>query len=75
MQNYIRMPMIITDYQKQTLSRYIPDLEKLIEKGDVQALLDEIDNVIVDNILANNEEPDSEGIMLQRIYDQIFNQN
>lgn len=69
------MPMIITDYQKQTLSRYIPDLEKLIEKGDVQALLDEIDNVIVDNILANNEEPDSEGIMLQRIYDQIFNQN
>lgn len=67
--------MIITDYQKQTLSRYIPDLEKLIEKGDVQALLDEIDNVIVDNILANNEEPDSEGIMLQRIYDQIFNQN
>ena len=67
--------MIITNYQKQTLSRYIPDLEKLIENGDVQALLDEIDNVIVDNILANNEEPDSEGIMLQRIYDQIFNQN
>lgn len=67
--------MNITDYQKQTLSRYIPDLEKLIESGDVQALLDEIDNVIVDNILANNEEPDSEGIMLQRIYDQIFNQN
>lgn len=67
--------MIITDYQKETLSRYIPDLEKLIESGDVQALLDEIDNVIVDNILANNEEPDSEGIMLQRIYDQLFNQN
>lgn len=69
------MPMIITDCQKQTLSRYIPDLEKLIEEGDVQALLDEIDNVIVDNILANNEEPDAEGILLQRIYDQIFNQN
>lgn len=67
--------MIITDCQKQTLSRYIPDLEKLIEEGDVQALLDEIDNVIVDNILANNEEPDAEGILLQRIYDQIFNQN
>ena len=67
--------MIITDYQKETLSRYIPDLEKLIESSDVQALLDEIDNVIVDNILANNEEPDSEGIMLQRIYDQLFNQN
>lgn len=67
--------MNITDYQKQTLCQYIPDLEKLIENGDVQALLDEIDNVIVDNILANNEEPDSEGIMLQRIYDQIFNQN
>ena len=67
--------MNITDYQKQTLCQYIPDLEKLIENGDVQALLDEVDNVIVDNIIANNEEPDSEGIMLQRIYDQIYNQN
>lgn len=67
--------MIITSKQIETLARYLPNLDKLIQDGNVQALLDEIDNVIVDNILANNEEPDAEGILLQRIYDQIFNQN
>ncbi len=67
--------MIITDYQRRILSQYIPNIIELIAKDDVQELLDEIDNVIIDNILAHNAEPDSEGIMLQRIYDQIFNQN
>ena len=43
--------------------------------GDVQAVFDAIDDVIVDNILANNDEPDDEGIKLQLIYDQIYNQN
>ena len=43
--------------------------------GDVQAVLDAIDDVIVDNILANNDEPDDEGIKLQKIYDEIFNEN
>ena len=38
-------------------------------------LLDVIDDVIVNNILGNHNEPDKEGILLQRIYDQIFNQN
>jgi len=67
--------MIITDYQRKILGRYIPNINELIVKDDVQELLDEIDNVIVDNIIAHNDEPNSEGIMLQRIYDQIFNQN
>lgn len=43
--------------------------------GDVQEVLDVIDDVIVDNILANNDEPDDEGIKLQKIYDEIFNEN
>lgn len=67
--------MNITYKQRQVLERYIQNLSELMAKDDVQALLDEIDNVIVDNILSNNEEPDAEGILLQRIYDQIYNQN
>lgn len=67
--------MNITYEQRQVLDRYIKNLSELIANDDVQALLDEIDNVIVDNILSNNEEPDAEGILLQRIYDQIYNQN
>ena len=34
-----------------------------------------IDDAIVDNILDHNDEPDEIGIKLQRIYDQIYNQN
>lgn len=67
--------MNITQAQLDVLKQYIGNIEELISTGDVQKVLDEIDNVIVDNILAHNEEPDEEGIMLQRIYDQIDNQN
>jgi|GEM_PF-4110798 len=36
-----------------------------------EALLTAIDDAIVENIVANNDEPDETGIALQRIYDQI----
>lgn len=67
--------MNVTQEQREVLKRYIENIEDLISAGDVQVVLDAIDNVIVDNILAHNNEPDKEGIMLQRIYDQIYNQN
>lgn len=67
--------MVVTDEQRDKLKKYIFNVDDFIERNDVQDLLDEIDNVIVDNILGNNDEPDEEGIMLQRIYDQIFIQN
>ena len=67
--------MHITQEQLDVLKRYIENIEDLISADDVQEVLDAIDNVIVDNILAHNDEPDKEGIMLQRIYDQIYNQN
>ena len=57
------------------LKPHIENIEDLIETGDVQEVLDVIDDVIVDNILANNDEPDDEGVKLQKIYDEIFNQN
>ena len=57
------------------LKPHIENIEDLIETGDVQEVLDVIDDVIVDNILANNDEPDDEGIKLQKIYDEIFNEN
>lgn len=67
--------MYVTREQIETLTPYIVDIEELIAKGNVQAVLDAIDDVIVNNILGNNDEPDEDGIKLQRIYDQIFNQN
>lgn len=68
----------ITNEQKQYLSSYIEDIESLIIADDIQLLLDRIDDEIVDTMLRNTEEPgepDEIGIKLQRIYDQIYNQN
>lgn len=67
--------MNVTEEQIDILTRYIENLDELLVGDDVQELLDAIDDIIVDNILGNNEEPDKEGILLQRIYDQIYNQN
>lgn len=67
--------MIITDQQIRELEVYIKNIKELVQKGDVQEVLDAIDDVIVSNILGNNDEPDEEGIRLQRIYDDIFYEN
>lgn len=65
----------ITSLREQIVDRD-SQLETLKNStGDVQAVLDAIDDVIVDNILANNDEPDDEGIKLKKIYDEIFNEN
>jgi hypothetical protein len=67
--------MIITEQQIKELEVYIKNIKELVQKGDVQEVLDAIDDVIVSNILGNNDEPDEEGIRLQRIYDDIFYEN
>ena len=67
--------MVIKDEQIIALKPYIEEIDEYVKQDDVQKMLDVIDDVIVDNILANNDEPDSEGIKLQKIYDEIFNQN
>ena len=67
--------MIVKSEQIEVLKPYIDNIEDLVESDDVQSVLDAIDDEIVENILANNDEPDDEGIKLQKIYDEIFNQN
>lgn len=67
--------MIITEKQINVLEKYIPNIRELAKSDDVQMVLDVIDDVIVDNMLANGDEPDDEGAKIQLIWDQIFNQN
>lgn len=67
--------MIIKQKQMKTLEMYIKDIDDFIVADDVQGLLDALDDVIVNNILGNNDEPDAEGIRLQKIYDEIMAQN
>ena len=67
--------MIITEKQIRYLKPYIANVEEIIKCCSVQDLLDALDDVIADNILGNGDEPDEDGIKLQRIYDEIYNQN
>ena len=67
--------MIITSDQIKELKPYVDGIDALIESGDVEDLLDAIDDVIIDNILENDDEPDDVGIKLQWLYDEIYNQN
>ena len=67
--------MIVKSEQIKTLKPYIDNIEDIVKSDDVQSVLDAIDDVIVDNMLTNNDEPDDEGIRLQKIYDEIFSQN
>ena len=67
--------VIITVEQIEALRPYIEDIEDLISADDVDALLDAVDDVVVDNIVSHNDEPDEEGRRIQRIYDDIAAQN
>lgn len=67
--------MIITDNQIKDLMPYIDNIKEIVESDRVVDLLDALDDIIVENILGNGNEPDGVGIKLQRIYDEIYNQN
>ena len=65
----------VTEEQRKVLKKYINDVDVLIGGDNVQMLLDAIDDEIVNDILGNDDEPSEAGIKLQKIYDQIYNQN
>ncbi len=65
------MKIEITEEQKAYLRENSVEFEDALEKNDLEALLEAIDDAIVENIVTHNDEPDETGIRLQRIYDQI----
>lgn len=65
----------ITEEQKKYLLEQSVDISGALQNDDLGELLLAIDDAIVDNIVDHNDEPDEIGIKLQRIYDQIYNQN
>ena len=48
---------------------------RLVEAGDVQEVSDAVDGVVIDTILGHDNEPNEEGIAIQKIRDAIFYQN
>lgn len=61
----------ITEEQKAYLQDHAVEVEDALEKDDLEALLEIIDDAVVENIVTHGDEPDMVGIQLQRIYDEI----
>lgn len=61
----------ITEEQKAYLREQNIEFEDALNKDDLEALLEIIDDAVVENIVMHGDEPDETGIRLQRIYDQI----
>lgn len=66
--------MKITQEQKNFLSEYIDNLDKIIASKDVNNLLLEIDDIMLD-YLDENDEPTDDYMKIEKIYDEILNQN
>ena len=54
---------------------YIPNIRMLMKDKSVSDVLDMIDNVIIEDILDNDNEPSEVGRKLQLIYDRIQRDN
>lgn len=65
----------ITIEQKKILSKHIPNIQKIIQSDDVNELLLPLDDLITEIGFDENYELNQEGLILQKIYDQIYNQN
>ncbi len=66
----------ITNAQKEILLEYLPDLEQSISDGDIENILDELDDKIVEIGLDDDQNLLNEkGLKLQRLYDELYNQN
>ena len=61
----------ITEEQKAYLQDHAVEVEDALEKDDLEALLEIIDDAVVENIVTHGDEPDMVGIQLHRIYDEI----
>ena len=54
---------------------YIPNIRMLMKDKSVSDVLDMIDNIIIEDILDNDNEPSEVGRKLQLIYDRIQRDN
>ena len=61
----------IVEEDVEILENYIPDIRDLVQSKDPADILEMIDDLIVDDIVENDDEPSDVGRQLQLIYDRI----
>ena len=67
--------MKITREEMEVLRKYIPDVDAIVKFGDVLEFELTLDRAIIENGLDKNDEITKAGVMLQGIYDKIFDRN
>ena len=61
--------------QEQLLHTYLPSAQKYIECDDINQLLEDLDDKITEIGFDSNYDLNEVGLKLQRLYDQLYNQN
>jgi len=67
--------MKITREEMEVLRKYIPDVDAIVKSGDVSEFELTLDRAIIENGLDKNDEITKVGVILQGIYDKIFDRN
>ena len=67
--------MKITREEMEVLRKYIPDVDAIVKSGDVSEFELTLVRAIIENGLDKNDEITKVGVMLQGIYDKIFDRN
>ena len=67
--------MNITDEQKELLLEHLPEVDQYLNSGDVDAVLDQLDDKITEIGFNKDYSLNKIGLKLQRLYDQIYIQN
>ncbi|GKH49047.1 hypothetical protein CE91St46_01580 [Eubacteriales bacterium] len=65
----------ITQEQIDYLTPLMPNLQELIEQDSDDALLENLDFLIIDELDETQNNLSPKGVKLQKIYDDIFHQN
>ena len=65
----------INSGQKEILNEYMPNAQELLDKDEIDDLLDALDDLITDVGFDKNWELNELGLKLQLLYDQLYNQN
>ena len=67
--------LIIDDEQKKLLLLYLPDLKDSTKSGDIDTVLDELDDKITEIGFNSDYSLNETGLSLQLLYDKLYNQN
>lgn len=65
----------ISNEQIKQLYKYLPDIEICITTGGIDTVLDRLDDKITEIGFTIEYELNDVGLELQRLYDELYNQN